>query len=119
LVGTLGAAPPVSVSWLNSEHVPVSGITTDVAGRLGTVSLAGLWNIVDVRSPTVARRHADTFGTSIPNRSLTSLSCEVWSNTSEAMWPPRLNDEITSIGTRTPRPSRRGMPSVPGVSEAY
>ena len=66
-------------------------MTTDVAGRVGTAPLAGLWNIVEVRSPTVACRHADTFGTSTPNRSLTSLSCDVWSNTSDAMWPPRLN----------------------------
>jgi hypothetical protein len=62
----------------------------------------------------VARRHADTLGTSTPNRSLTGLSCEVWSNTSDAIWPPRLNGEITSIGTLTPRPSGPAMLSVPG-----
>ncbi len=85
LVGRLGAAPPDSVSWLGSEQVPVSGIITGVAGSLGTVVFAGLCNIVEVGSPTVARRQADTFGTSTPNRSLTSFSCDVWSNTSEAM----------------------------------
>src|ERR1700733_3681642 len=78
-------------------------MTTEVEGSFGTLAFAGLWNSVEVRSPTVARRQADTFGTSTPNRSLTSLSCEVWSNTSEAMWPPR------------PRPSGPAMLSVPGA----
>ena len=60
------------------------------------------------------RRHADTFGTSTPKRLAISCSCEVWSNTSVAMWPPRLNGETTSSGTRTPSPSGPLMPSVSG-----
>ena len=37
-------------------------------------------------------------------------SWEVWSKVSEAMWPPRLNGEITSIGTRKPRPIGPAIP---------
>ncbi len=70
------------------------------------------WNIVEVRSPTVARRQAETLGTSTPNRAAMSCSWEVWSKVSDAMWPPRLNGEMTSIGTRTPSPSGPVMSSV-------
>ena len=48
--------------------------------------------------------------TSTPKRSAISCSCEVWSKVCEAMWPPRLNGEITSSGTRTPSPSGPVMP---------
>src|SRR6202050_681773 len=100
-----GGAPPESVSWLPSAQEPVSGSSTDVFGSFGTLVSCLPVNSAEVRSPTVLRRHADTFGTSTPNRLETSCSCEVWSNTSVAMWPPRLNGEITMHGTRTPSPS--------------
>ena len=62
----------------------MAGKKTEVAGNFGNAVSLGPRKIAEVRSPTVRRRQADTFGTSTPNRSLTSFSWDVWSNTSEA-----------------------------------
>src|SRR4051812_9813882 len=75
-----------------------------VDGSCGTErSAAAKWN-PEVRSPTVARRHALRLGTSAPNRASRNRRIEVWSKRSEDTKPPRLNGEITSIGTRKPSP---------------
>ena len=52
----------------------------------------------------MARRQALRLGTSAPNRVSRNRSREVWSKRSEDTNPPLLNGEITSIGTRKPRP---------------
>ncbi len=63
-----------------------------------------------MRSPSVSRRHADTFGIATPNRSATNCNCEVWSKVSEHTQPPALNGETTYMGTRTPMPTGPAMP---------
>jgi hypothetical protein len=50
-----------------------------------------------------------------------SCSTEVWSDTSEVTQPPRVHGEISSSGTRKPRPTGSGwvtprLASVPEVS---
>src|SRR5256885_14258515 len=57
-----------------------------------------------VRSPRLARRHALRFGTSTAKRVSRNRRMDVWSNRSEDTKPPRLNGEITSMGTRKPSP---------------
>src|SRR5262249_40281097 len=52
-----------------------------------------------VRSPHVARRHADRFGTSAPKRFSRKRRSDVWSKTSDDTKPPRLNGEMMSGGT--------------------
>jgi hypothetical protein len=72
LVGTSGAAPPCSSSWESVLQLPLranSGLGG--VGSAGTDVLA-VAPSVEVRSPTVACRQADTLGTSTPNRSATS-----------------------------------------------
>src|SRR6266851_9872434 len=76
--------------------------------RSGTAKLNAL-----VRSPTVARRHALKLGTSAPNRASRNRNIEVWSNRSDDTKPPRLNGEMTSIGTRTPNPMGPKMGGLP------
>src|SRR5580704_7935253 len=97
LVGTTGFAPPLSVSWSISLHEPFSGGTrsTSTVGNDGISKLGGPLKSVLVRSPTVDSRHFETFGTPMPNRALRNCSWEVWSKTSDAMWPLRLNGDIT------------------------
>ena len=56
------------------------------------------------------RRHAEMLGAFTPKRSSRKRSCEVWSNTSDATWPPRLKGESTSIGTRKPMPIGPAVP---------
>ena len=56
------------------------------------------------------RRHAEILGARTPNRASRNRSCDVWSATSDATWPPRLNGEITSIGTRYPSPTGPATP---------
>src|SRR6202167_6085482 len=110
-VGTSGAAPPSSVSWDRVLQDPVSWMVgTGGAGRAGT-DVFGLLASAGLRAPTVDRRHLETLGTAMPKRSATSLSCDVWSKTCETTFPPRLNGEIPSAGTRTPRQSGPAMPS--------
>ncbi|POX97614.1 hypothetical protein C3473_01395 [Mycobacterium kansasii] len=45
---------------------------------------------VDVISPVTLRRQAVRLGTGTPNRVSSNRSCEVWSNVSWTMRPPRL-----------------------------
>ena len=58
----------------------------------------------EVRSPQTARRQGVMFGSSTPKRASRKRITEVWSKTSELTKPPRLQGEITYIGTRGPRP---------------
>ena len=99
----------MSVDSHPSAATPV-GVSSAVDGSVGTAGTG--WPIcsVEVRSPTVLRRHAEMLGAVTPNRSSRNRSCEVWSKTSEATWPPRLNGETTSIGTRTPSPMGPATP---------
>ncbi len=78
-----------------------------VLGSTGTDALPPLRNAgsADVRSPTVRRRHAEMFGACTPKRSSKKRSCDVWSKTCDATWPPRAKGESTSIGTRNPSPT--------------
>src|ERR1700760_343470 len=65
---------------------------------------------VEVRSPVVLRRHFVRLGTGTPQRLSMNRSCEVWSKTSDAMWPPVANGDSTSAGTRKPSPIGPSMP---------
>src|SRR3954447_26858183 len=92
-----------------------------VEGSNGT-DVSGLVKLnAVVISPTVARRHADRFGTSAPKRVSRKRSSEVWSKTSDDTNPPRLNGEITNVGTRKPRPMGPeigGLPATVGSGTA-
>ena len=84
-----------------------------VLGSAGTDTSGRPRCRVDVRSPAVRRRQGEMLGARTPKRSSKKRSCDVWSNTSDATCPPRLNGESTSIGTRKPKPTgpRRPMAS--------
>src|ERR1700757_708435 len=75
-----------------------------VEGRFGVDGSVFLKLSALVRSPTVARRHALRLGTSAPKRVSRNRNMEVWSNKSEDTNPPRLNGEMSSVGTRKPSP---------------
>src|ERR1700682_6748990 len=91
----------------------ISGIAVVVDGKLGTES-SGTAKLNElVRSPTVARRHALKLGTSAPNRASRNRNIDVWSNRSDDTKPPRLNGEMTSIGTRKPKPMGPRMAGLP------
>src|SRR5262249_1974332 len=94
-----------SGSW--QSPVPSGGGTLGSRGSdvSGAAKLSAL-----VRSPQVARRHADRFGTSTPKRASMKRSREVWSKTSDDTKPPRLNGEMMSNGTRGPRPTGPATP---------
>src|SRR5438034_6177478 len=82
-----------------------------VSGSDGT-ELSGPAKLkAEVRSPTVARRHALRFGTSAPKRRSQKSSVEVRSKVWEETKPPRLNGETASAGIRKPRPIGPSMPS--------
>src|SRR5581483_11088054 len=117
VAGSVGPAPPTrpGVAWSVPEQGPLAGQYGVGTGSVGVDASVRPWNSVVVRSPTVALRQSETFGTATPNRWLISFSCEVWSSTSETIRPPLLNGEITSIGTRTPRPSGPSKPLSAGV----
>ncbi len=75
-----------------------------------------------VRSPTTLRRQTLMFGqrAGVPSAVVhvsMKRSTEVWSKTSELTQPPRVQGDMTSIGTRKPRPigtPSRYSPGVPG-----
>src|SRR5205085_8349735 len=110
-----------SVNGAPTHSGNVSAAGSDVGGRLGTdVSLAANVN-APVRSPTVCLRHAVSLGSEIPGLPFAAKTrsrkriCDVWSSTSghtngrhpgsERAPALRLHGEITSIGTRKPRPT--------------
>ncbi|MNK94636.1 hypothetical protein D3C87_1148440 [compost metagenome] len=57
-----------------------------------------------MRSPHTARRNGEMFGSFTPKRASMKRITEVWSKACELTQPPRLQGEITYIGTRTPGP---------------
>src|SRR6185369_2862791 len=63
-----------------------------------------------VRSPQMARRHAEMFGSRTPVHVSRKRSTDVWSKTCEFTQPPRLHGEMTVIGTRGPSPIGTGAP---------
>lgn len=75
-----------------------------------------------VRSPETARRQSVMFGQvkGLPRWAAQvsrNFTVEVWSNTSEATYPPRVHGETNSIGTRGPNPYGvvpENSPAVPG-----
>ena len=79
--------------------------TAAVAGSSGGAARLGRRKSkAEVRSPQTARRQGEMFGSITPKRVSRKRITEVWSNTSEFTQPPRLQGEITYIGTRAPRP---------------
>src|SRR5947207_4325684 len=92
-----------------------------VGGNDGTV-VSGFEKLnALVISPTAARRHAERFATSAPKRVSRKRRIEVWSKGSEEINPPRLNGEITNVGTRNPRPigpAIGGLPATVGSGTA-
>ena len=92
-----------------------------VAGKFGIDVSGALKFSALVISPTAERRQALKLGTSAPNRVSKNRSTEVWSNRSDDTNPPRLNGEITSIGTRKPNPigpDIAGFPATVGSGTA-
>ena len=86
---------------------------------VGSGSLFGLAKLKAlVRSPHTARRKRPMLGSFTPKRCSMKRITEVWSKASEFTQPPRLQGEITYMGTRTPgpytRPSGSGWLLVPG-----
>ena len=77
-----------------------------VWGRLAVLNdaLGCLKSKAEVRSPQTVRRQGEMFGSCTPKRCSSSRITEVWSNTWLLTQPPRLQGEITYIGTRGPRP---------------
>src|ERR1700733_1410577 len=73
------------------------------------VSTAEQWtkSNAEVRSPATAVRHGVMFfspSSRGPKRAWMKRISDVWSKTSEFTHPPELQGEMTSIGTRGPRP---------------
>ncbi len=56
----------------------------------------------EVRSPEIARRQAEMFGSCTPVQVSRKRITEVWSNTCESTQPPRLHGDTTVSGTRVP-----------------
>jgi hypothetical protein len=75
-----------------------------VDGSVGTDELCWTKSNALVRSPQMARRHAEMCGSFTPKRRSMNRMIEVWSNTSEQTQPPLLHGEIARNGTRGPRP---------------
>jgi hypothetical protein len=84
-----------------------------VAGKVGIEVFGALKFSALVRSPTADRLHALRFGTSAPKRVSRNRNTDVWSNRSDDTNPPRLKGEITSIGTRNPKPIGPEIGGVP------
>src|SRR5437660_12905750 len=100
--------PPVP-DWVH--WITVAGSIGCVAGNTGTDGLGGEPKLnAPVRSPTIPRRHLVRFGTSAPKRRSRKRRIDVWSKVSEETSPPRLKGEITSAGTRKPRPIGPAIP---------
>src|SRR6202035_1987928 len=90
-----------------------------VAGNEGRLVLGWPRPRVDVRSPTVCLRQAEMFGAFTPKRASRNRSIDVWSKVWESTHPPRLQGEITIVGTRNPSPMGwRNPPSSPTVGVA-
>src|SRR6202789_4125900 len=81
-----------------------------VLGSFGTVGSPRFGCSAEVRSPAVWRRQDEMLGAFTPKRSSRKRSCDVWSKTSDATWPPRLNGDRTSIGTRKLMPIGPAVP---------
>ena len=75
-----------------------------VARRRGGSPFGVLKSKALVRSPQTVRRQALMLGSWTPNLASRKRITEVWSKTSEHTQPPRLQGEMTNIGTRMPRP---------------
>src|SRR3546814_1973356 len=80
-------------------------------------SLGVLKSKADVRSPHTARCQGLILSTVMPKRCSRKRPIEVWSKASEHTQPPRLQGEITYMGTRGPRPHGRVVPLM--VSSAF
>src|SRR5512146_316837 len=81
-----------------------AGTKPAVDGSAGTELLRWPKSNALVRSPQTDRRQAGMCGSGTPKRRSMNRMTNVASNTSEQTQPPRLHGEITSIGTRGPRP---------------
>jgi hypothetical protein len=68
-----------------------------------------------VKSPAIARRQAEMFGSRTPVHSSRNRSTDVWSKTCESIQPPWLHGETTVIGTRGPSPTGRSNTNSSGV----
>ncbi|GHE67213.1 hypothetical protein GCM10018771_56290 [Streptomyces cellulosae] len=95
-----GLIPPSG----NDGGVPSTGSAISTGPGRGWAKSSAL-----VRSPAIERRHSVMFGqvNGLPMDAAQvsrNLTTEVWSNTSEATWPPRVQGETSSIGTRGPKP---------------
>ena len=104
-LGRLNGVKPTRLAshWVMTVEIAALADGSDGIDVSGLVKLKAL-----VMSPTVARRHAERFGTSAPKRVSRKRRSEVWSKRSDEMNPPRLNGEMTNVGTRKPRPMGPG-----------
>src|SRR5205823_14608474 len=58
----------------------------------------------ELRSPHTERRHSLIFGSRTPKHFSMKRITDVWSNSSEQTYPPRLQGDTTIAGARMPRP---------------
>ena len=107
-----GVGAPVRLAGVVVQPpVTMDGSASEVDGSGGTEGSGAAAKLnADVRSPVTDRRHALRLGTSAPKRVSTKRRSDVWSKRSEHTSPPRLNGEITSSGTRKPRPIGPAIP---------
>src|SRR5882724_4012077 len=89
--GTLGVVPPGQLIGV-------------VAGKIGYELSAFAKSKADVKSPHTMRRQALMFGSVTPVQVSRNRMSEVWSNTCVQTYPPRVQGETMSVGTRMPSP---------------
>src|SRR5205823_13113007 len=101
-----------SIGPLVGQLLPITRLSaSEGCGMLPGSDLFGFAKLnALVRSPVTDRRQALRFGTGTPKRDSRKRSVEVWSNVPEETKPPRLNGEMTSIGTRKPSPIGPAIP---------
>ena len=76
----------------------------DLKGMDGDSAFA-MFDVMGADFGADARRQGEIFGSATPNRFSRKRSTDVWSKSSEFTHPPRVQGEITIMGTRGPRPT--------------
>ncbi|MDT4846425.1 hypothetical protein FQZ97_804450 [compost metagenome] len=101
--GSSGSGTWASACWSARSLSALAFVVRPAS--VGSVSLFGVAKLKAlVRSPHTARRNGEMLGSFTPKRASMNRITEVWSKACEFTQPPRLQGEITYIGTRTPGP---------------
>ena len=91
---------------------------SEVSGRSGDAIIDELKSNAEVRSPQIARRHAEIFGSGTPSQVSRNRITEVWSKVSERHMTaaaPRRHDEHRHA--RSPSPIGSPRTNSPGVPD--